>query len=160
RGEQPTLGDYLPADQPLRRAVLVELLLTDAEYRGKAGKWSSLESGLEQFPELAGDESLVQQLRASWPVPDPTSEPLSAQATDRGASPRRLGRFELLEVVGSGSFSTVYRARDPELGRMVAVKVPRLGGEVRPEDCQRFLREARSAARLCHSGIVPVHDVG
>src|SRR5712692_7209377 len=55
-----------------------------------------------------------------------------------------VGKFELLDVVGMGSFGTVYRARDTELDRVVAVKVPRagsLGGSSGAAD--RFLREAR-----------------
>jgi eukaryotic-like serine/threonine-protein kinase len=74
--------------------------------------------------------------------------------------PRRLGRFELLDKVGMGAFGTVYKARDPELDRIVAIKIPRSGGLASAEDLDRFLREARSAARLRHPGIVPVHEVG
>ncbi len=73
---------------------------------------------------------------------------------------RRLGRFELLAVVGRGSFGTVYQARDPHLDRVVAVKVPRAGTLAGADDRERFLREARNAARLRHSGIVTVHEAG
>ena len=74
--------------------------------------------------------------------------------------PPRLGRFELLEVVGEGGFGTVYRARDPQLDRLVAVKVPRGGRWLGLAEIDRFVREARSAARLSHPGIVPVYEVG
>jgi serine/threonine protein kinase len=81
--------------------------------------------------------------------------------TSGGAGPpRRLGRFELLTVVGSGAFGTVYRARDPNLDREVAVKVPRAGNLADGQDLDRFLREARSVAQLRHPSIVPVHEVG
>ncbi len=73
---------------------------------------------------------------------------------------RRLGRFELIETIGVGAFGTVYKARDPQLDRVVAVKVPRAGSLASGEDRDRFLREARSAARLRHPAIVPVHEVG
>ena len=76
----------------------------------------------------------------------------------RGGRP--LGRFELLEEVGAGSFGTVYRARDPQLDRFVAVKIPRAGQLTGRADLDRFLREARSVARLRHPGIVPIHEVG
>src|SRR5262249_45461074 len=75
-------------------------------------------------------------------------------------SPRAVGRFELLEAVGSGAFGTVYKARDPNLDRIVALKVPRTGTVAGPEDLDRFLREARSVAQLRHPSIVPVHGVG
>jgi serine/threonine protein kinase/tetratricopeptide (TPR) repeat protein len=74
--------------------------------------------------------------------------------------PPRLGQFELLEAIGQGAFGTVYRARDVELDRVVAVKVPRLDRALTPADVDRFLREARHAARLSHPGIVPVYEVG
>ncbi len=77
----------------------------------------------------------------------------------RGAS-GRLGRFELIEAVGVGAFGTVYKARDPQLDRVVAIKVPRAGNLATDEDRDRFLREARSVAQLSHPGIVPVHEVG
>jgi tRNA A-37 threonylcarbamoyl transferase component Bud32 len=86
---------------------------------------------------------------------------------EAGASPSRppeqlprLGKFELREAVGRGAFGTVYRARDSELRRTVAVKVPRSGRLEDPEDEDRFVREARSVAELRHPGIVPVYEVG
>ena len=72
----------------------------------------------------------------------------------------RLGKFELLEAVGRGAFGTVYRARDTELDRIVAVKVPRSGIFSTEEDEDRFVREARSAAQLQHAGVVPLFEVG
>src|SRR5262249_26320131 len=72
----------------------------------------------------------------------------------------RLDQFELLEVIGQGAFGTVYRARDTDLDRIVAVKVPRGGRWLTPADTDRFAREARSAAQLAHPGIVPVYAVG
>jgi tRNA A-37 threonylcarbamoyl transferase component Bud32 len=73
---------------------------------------------------------------------------------------RDLGRFQLLDVVGSGAFGTVYKARDPELDRVVALKIPRAGNLPGDQDLDRFLREARSVAQLRHPSIVPVHEVG
>ena len=73
---------------------------------------------------------------------------------------RRLGKFELLEQIGSGAFGVVWKARDTELGRLVAVKVPHAGRLVSETETQRFLREGRSAAQLRHPGIVSVHEVG
>src|SRR5581483_11229060 len=62
--------------------------------------------------------------------------------------------------VGQGAFGTVYKARDPELDRTVAIKVPRAGNLAGPQDLDRFLREARSVAQLRHPSIVTVHEVG
>jgi WD40 repeat protein/tRNA A-37 threonylcarbamoyl transferase component Bud32 len=73
---------------------------------------------------------------------------------------QKLGRFELISVVGTGAFGTVYKARDPQLDRTVAVKVPRAGNLPGGQELNRFLREARSTGQLRHPGIVPVYEVG
>jgi tRNA A-37 threonylcarbamoyl transferase component Bud32 len=73
---------------------------------------------------------------------------------------RVLGKFELLGTAGEGAFGTVYKARDRELDRVVAIKVARPGRWSNGQDQARFQREARSVAQLRHAGIVPVHEVG
>lgn len=74
--------------------------------------------------------------------------------------PCRLGRFELLAELGMGTFGYVFRARDLELDRTVAIKVQRAGAFATQEDVGRFLREARSAASLSHPAIVALYDTG
>jgi len=71
-----------------------------------------------------------------------------------------LGRYEILGEIGSGGMAVVYRARDRELDRIVALKV--LPHTVNNDDrfVSRFLTEARSIARLSHPNIVQVHDIG
>ncbi len=68
-------------------------------------------------------------------------------------------KYEIIDRLGQGGMGTVYRARDRELGREVALKVVRLP-EGAPDIAARMMREARTLARLEHPGIVPVHDVG
>jgi WD40 repeat protein len=81
-------------------------------------------------------------------------------ATARPAdSLRQLGRFQLLECVGRGSFGAVWRARDTELDRIVAVKVPHASLLSSARTVERFRREARAAAQLRHPNIVRLHDV-
>jgi hypothetical protein len=63
---------------------------------------------------------------------DTTTDP------EQGA-PQKLGRFELFDVVGRGAFGTVYKARDPELDRTVALKVPRAGNLAGAQELDRFL---------------------
>lgn len=70
-----------------------------------------------------------------------------------------IGKFELQEVVGRGGFGTVYRAIDQDLGRVVAIKVPRSGRFSNEEDEERFIREARASAKLNHPNIVPIFEV-
>jgi hypothetical protein len=76
-----------------------------------------------------------------------------------GAWPR-LGRFELLEELGRGSFGRVIRAYDTELRRGVALKLLRSDRIGPGEELERLLREARSVAQLKHPGIVTLHEVG
>ncbi len=73
---------------------------------------------------------------------------------------RRFGRYEVLDVLGKGGFAEVLRARDPALGRDVAVKalLPHLLDQ--PAIVQRFAAEASAIARLRHPNIVTVYDVG
>jgi WD40 repeat protein/tRNA A-37 threonylcarbamoyl transferase component Bud32 len=83
----------------------------------------------------------------------------STTGLDRPAG-QKLGKFEMLDTVGQGAFGTVYKAHDPELDRIVAIKVPRAGNLVGPQELDRFQREARSVAQLRHPSIVSVHEVG
>jgi serine/threonine-protein kinase len=71
----------------------------------------------------------------------------------------QLDRFELLEEIGHGGMATVYRARDPRLGREVAVKIIHKHLRENKEVATRFVAEARAAAKLRHPGIVEVFDV-
>jgi serine/threonine-protein kinase len=71
---------------------------------------------------------------------------------------RRIGRYELLEQVGTGGMSVVYRGRDTALDREVAVKVLHPHLATKPESRARFSREARAVARLSHPGIVEIFD--
>jgi eukaryotic-like serine/threonine-protein kinase len=68
----------------------------------------------------------------------------------------KLGRYEIREVIGAGGMGVVYRARDPELNRDVAIKV--VGARGRSQD--RLLGEARAMAKLDHPALMPVFDVG
>jgi serine/threonine protein kinase len=74
--------------------------------------------------------------------------------------PCRVGRFELQEELGTGAFGYVFRAKDVELDRIVALKIQRAGHFAGDEEVDRFLREARSAASLTHPAIVSLFDTG
>jgi len=70
------------------------------------------------------------------------------------------GRYRLVELLGQGGMATIYRARDNQLERDVAVKVLRPEYGADPDFIDRFRHEAQSAASLNHPGIVAVHDYG
>jgi len=70
-----------------------------------------------------------------------------------------IGKFEILEIVGEGGFGSVYKARDHELDRIVALKVPK-GSAASEINAELFLREAQLAASVRDSNIVAVHEIG
>ncbi|HTI68696.1 MAG TPA: protein kinase, partial [Candidatus Limnocylindria bacterium] len=76
------------------------------------------------------------------------------------AGPRRFGRYDLLEQVGQGGFGVVYRARQVDLDRVVAVKVLRTGAFSTGAELRRFRAEAAAVAKLSHPNIIVVHEVG
>jgi serine/threonine protein kinase len=113
--------------------------------------------------------------RADLPA-DPLDEVAGATATEMpaprivasGSQPpgvlrsevARIGKYELGDKIGQGSFGVVYTALDTELEREVALKVLNPSHHGDRDALVRFLREARAAARIPHPGIVTVHDCG
>lgn len=72
-------------------------------------------------------------------------------------APKTIGRYEIVDRIGYGGVGVVFRARDPRLGRSVAIKLLRVAGaDVRA----RFVREAQAAGNLKHRNIVTVYDFG
>jgi serine/threonine-protein kinase len=77
--------------------------------------------------------------------------------------PKCIGRYEIVEELGRGAMGSVFKARDPAVGRIVALKTihtTALEGAQSEEYRTRFYREARASGVLAHPGIVPVFDVG
>jgi serine/threonine protein kinase len=76
---------------------------------------------------------------------------------------RRFGRYEIVGELGRGAMGVVYKARDPQIDRLVALKTVSLHGDEPEQDKefrQRFLYEAQAAGRLQHPGIVSIFDAG
>jgi tRNA A-37 threonylcarbamoyl transferase component Bud32 len=78
-------------------------------------------------------------------------------------TPTKLGRYEIVDEIGKGAMGIVYLARDPLIGRLVALKTFRIGYSVKDQEMEqfriRFMREAQSAGILTHPNIVTIHDV-
>ena len=78
--------------------------------------------------------------------------------------PEQLGRYRIVKELGRGAMGRVFLAHDPEIDRSVAVKTIQIFSALpeheRAEARERFLREARSAGKLMHPGIVTLFDVG
>ena len=73
--------------------------------------------------------------------------------------PKTLGRYEIVDLIGHGGMGSLFRARDPRIGRFVAIKLLRPEFDT-PEVRDRFSREARAAGSLSHPNIVTIYDVG
>jgi eukaryotic-like serine/threonine-protein kinase len=79
------------------------------------------------------------------------------------SDPQKIGRYEILGELGRGAMGAVYRAKDPAMDRIVAVKTiisAALASDQGSEFRERFFREARAAGNLTHPGIVSVFDMG
>ncbi|MBI3271223.1 MAG: protein kinase [Planctomycetes bacterium] len=104
------------------------------------------------------------------PAPDPASGDEPTRPCRDAARPppssllplprRAIGRYELLAEIGRGGMGVVYKAYRPDLKAVFAVKVLLAGDDAASDATERFRREAQTAARLRHPGIVPVHDFG
>ncbi|HEX5855169.1 MAG TPA: protein kinase, partial [Thermoanaerobaculia bacterium] len=72
----------------------------------------------------------------------------------------RLGPYEILSPLGAGGMGEVWKARDPRLGRDVAIKVLPASFAADPDRLRRFEQEARAAGILNHPNITAVYDIG
>jgi serine/threonine protein kinase/Tfp pilus assembly protein PilF len=149
----------MDSDESGSRYVLLDELAEEFADRYRRGERPSLQEYVDRFPELAADICQLfpalagleraKEVTGSGPGPAPGPVPPL----------REVGDFRLIREVGRGGMGVVYEAEQVSLGRRVALKVlPRqFGGEAARE---RFRREARAAARLHHTNIVPVFEVG
>jgi serine/threonine protein kinase/WD40 repeat protein len=122
--------------------------------RLQRGERPDVEDYAQRYPALAELlREALPALQAMLPARPPTltpPEPLSG----------RLGDYRLLREVGRGGMGIVYEAEQISLGRRVAVKVLALAAALDARQLQRFQNEARAAAGLHHTNIVPVYAVG
>jgi serine/threonine protein kinase len=91
--------------------------------------------------------------------PDAGSGPPPGGSRLPANAPARIGRFEIVALLGEGAFGRVYRGFDADLKRDVAIKVPHSSG-LNDEFRERFLREARAIAAIHHPNVCPVYEVG
>jgi serine/threonine protein kinase len=121
------------------------------------GNWSrdDLESTFRDVPQdvlerLENAKRCLHHLERVWPRAKPFDQRI----------PKSIGRFRIVRMLGLGGFGVVYLAYDERLDREVAVKVQRPETVISPELRERFIREAKAAARLRHPHIAGVYETG
>jgi class 3 adenylate cyclase/predicted Ser/Thr protein kinase len=124
-------------------------------------EWSAERSwAVEPLPEAAPVGAPAQAAAGATmgpgaPAPGPAGAPPPGEM-------RRIGRYEIQEELGRGAMGAVYKARDPQIGRTVAIKIILMTNqspEAAQEYKQRFYREAQTAGQMSHPGIVTIYDV-
>ncbi len=137
----------------------VEVLAEEFLERRRHGETPTLEEYIERYPHLADE---IRELFPALIVMDDVDPRPGELSRPRlgGAALQRLGDYRIIRQIGRGGMGVVYEAEQGSLRRRVALKVlsPQAFGDARAQE--RFRREARSAAQLHHTNIVPVFDVG
>jgi serine/threonine-protein kinase len=130
----------------------------------QAGQRPDRGAMLREHPELASALECLEALEKLGPKPEdtmPDGLPYGKDVSSTvGELPRGFGGYQLLAEIGRGGMGVVYKARQEDLDRVVAVKMILSSHLASPEQVRRFQAEARAAAKLRHSHIVPIHEVG
>lgn len=159
--ERPAARATVEGDSAQTRGVDAERTMAHASWRsasestvgGLMIRCPHCSNGVELLTDSPYDDISCRDCGSTFKLVD--REKLNRAA----AAPKSIGRFQLEERLGAGGFGTVWRARDADLDRVVAVKIPRKG-QLGPDEVEQFYREARAAAQLRHPHIVPVYEVG
>jgi serine/threonine-protein kinase len=137
-----------------------ELLAESFLARYRAGERPAVSEYARQYPELAGQILELFPALVLMEQHRPGAARLARALSDFRNIPERLGEYRILREIGRGGMGVVYEAVQESLGRQVALKVLPFNTLISPTHLERFRREARAAAQLHHTNIVPVFGVG
>jgi serine/threonine protein kinase len=143
----------------------VERLAEEFAERLRQGERPTLAEYVERYPQFADDIRDLFPALVAMEQLKPASDDLTASHAGessflRPAHPERLGDYRILREVGRGGMGVVDEAEQESLGRHVALKVLPVSALLDPRQLQCFEREAKAAAKLHHTNIVPVYGVG
>src|SRR5262249_50577447 len=147
------------------RRETVERLAEEFVERYRRGERPPLSEYVDRYPEHADEirelfPALVLMEQIAPGRDESASTSLASRGTGLAGQLQRLGDYLILREVGRGGMGVVYEAEQLSLGRHVAIKVLPSHAVLDPRHLARFQREARSAAKLHHTNIVPVFGVG
>lgn len=148
------LQEFLADEAPLRAAV---------ERSSDASRSRGLDSAFFSRPSRAGDSEFRRRAPTDGvPEEQPRRRrsPASRIASIEGLVGEQFGSYVLEEAIGRGGMGVVFRARQLEPKRTVALKLMRAGALAAPDELKRFEHEAHAVAALDHPGIVPVFEYG
>jgi serine/threonine protein kinase len=158
RGEAPDRDKFLAAHGDVA-AELQSFFANQSQLRRAADLLNGRENGApaEESADCGGQTDTFHA--------EPSSAIRQPESVGTGDVPvlptgTTIGRYIVERCLGRGGFGAVYLARDEELQRSVAVKVPRLEKSISPQLVERMLQEVRTVAQLQHPGIVSVFDSG
>jgi serine/threonine-protein kinase len=144
----------------LGRDQRLALLLNELTERRRRGQPVDLEAVAREHPDLSDELSGLWSAVLLAEFGRPRDESKSQRGAESTPLPRGFGDYDLLEELGRGGMGVVYRARQHNPERIVALKMALRGELATPEERARFMAEARIAARLNDAHVVQVYDVG
>lgn len=159
----PAVEDYLGRFPQLKQPSILQRLL-DQEIRARVRTpfRPTVAECQRRFPELETTPDTLRRLLQEAEQATQYQMPSSVRTTTPDHC-GNFGKYELLEVLGRGGMGVVYRARQTQADRLVAIKianVPWQNEAWKKEVTQRFESEIRAAAKLSHENVLPVFDVG
>jgi serine/threonine protein kinase/WD40 repeat protein len=140
------------------RYELLDRLADEFALQLRRGERPSLKEYMDRYPDLAAD--IAELLPTLVEIAQADQARNEAAAPPGTPTPRQIGDYRLVREIGRGGMGIVYEAEQISLGRRVALKILPLGALKSGKALERFKREARSAAQLHHTNIVPVFEVG
>ena len=166
----PLVETYIERFPQLDQAEIVLRLLQEERFaRSRAGQITPIEEYRRRFPQLVATEPRFASLLKMVGPDAVEAESMDAVAENmapREQLPREFGNYQLLEEIGRGGMGVVYRARQSNADRIVALKLIRqdliqsLPSDSEISVLDRFRQESQAAARLDHDNIVTVYEVG
>ena len=167
-GESARVEELLEIHPLLARndEAVLELIHAEVSTRNDMGQRPTLEEWEERFPRLLPRMEQIVSLRSVFDSEMPTLSDSSAGTADPLASVQapdgrlRIGNYQILQEIGRGGMGVVYKARQANLSRIVALKMILAGEHAGLRERARLRNEAQAAAQLMHPNVVQIFEIG